>query len=96
MDAPPKAWFLYVLETADGSLYTGITTDLERRVQQHNTGKGAKYTALRCPVRLIAAWETAGRASATQLELAFKKLSRPRKLALAASDQPFKDAVKVR
>ena len=46
-------WFVYILECADGSLYTGITTDLERRVSEHNEGKlGARYTRARRPVKL--------------------------------------------
>lgn len=91
-----KTWYLYVLETADGTFYTGITTDIDRRVQQHNTGKGAKYTALRCPVKLLAAWQTIGQSNALKLEFAFKRLPRSRKIKLVTSDQPFKDAQKCR
>ncbi|MBX7148201.1 GIY-YIG nuclease family protein [bacterium] len=47
-----EQWFLYILECADGTLYTGITNDLERRFEQHNLGKGAKYTRTRRPVTL--------------------------------------------
>ena len=48
-----KAWSVYILECADGTLYTGISTDLCQRVQKHNEGKGAKYTRGRTPVTLI-------------------------------------------
>jgi len=46
-------WKLYILRCRDGSLYTGITTDLEKRVATHNSGKGAKYTRGRCPLELV-------------------------------------------
>jgi putative endonuclease len=90
-----KVWYLYVLETSDGTFYTGITTHVDRRVQTHNAGKGAKYTALRCPVRVIAVWETVGRANATRLERAFKQLSRPRKLAVIQSGGNFQESQRV-
>jgi predicted GNAT superfamily acetyltransferase len=86
------SWFLYILETADGSLYTGITTDIEKRIDTHNKGRGAKYTATRGPVKLLAAWETFGRGRALQLELRLKKLTRARKLNLITSGLPFEDA----
>lgn len=70
------AWYVYVLETADGTFYTGITSDLERRETQHNAGRGAKYTAVRRPVKIIAAWEAQNRSHALKLEYAFKQLTR--------------------
>jgi len=76
-DAPP--WFLYVLYCGDGSLYCGITTDLQRRLDQHNSGTGARYTRGRRPVALAKAWPCADRSSALKSEAAFKKLSRPAK-----------------
>lgn len=48
-----KEWFFYILRCADGSLYSGITTDLSKRVEKHNEGKGAKYTCSRRPVKLV-------------------------------------------
>ena len=75
-------WYLYVLRCADDTLYTGITTDLSRRVHEHNhTPRGAKYTASRRPVELVGAWEQAGRSQAASAEWHFKKLTRQQKLA---------------
>lgn len=81
-----KAWFLYVLRCADGTLYTGITTDLARREGEHNTGKGARYTAGRRPVMLIAAWRFPDRRSAQVAEARFRRLSRAQKLALVVQN----------
>ncbi|MCL4876051.1 MAG: GNAT family N-acetyltransferase [Anaerolineae bacterium] len=90
-----KAWYLYVLETAAGTFYTGIATDVEKRLKQHNTGKGAKYTSLRRPVKVVAVWETFGRSRATQLEYAFKQLSRSQKIRMVASHETFLGAKRV-
>lgn len=90
-----NVWYLYVLETADGTFYTGITTNVDKRVQTHNAGKGAKYTALRRPVRVVVVWETVGRSNATRLERAFKQLSRPRKLAVIQSGDNFQESLRV-
>ena len=75
-----KAWYFYVLSCRDNSLYTGVTTDVERRVKEHNQKKGAKYTRSRTPVRLWYQREMKDRSSAQKLESAFKKLTRPKKL----------------
>jgi putative endonuclease len=75
-----EAWKLYVLRCADGSLYCGITNHLERRIQQHGNGTGARYTRGRAPVELLASWDCADRSDASKAELAFKKLSRIQKL----------------
>ena len=77
-----KSWNVYVVECADGSLYTGITTDLNRRLNEHNSGKGAKYTKTRRPVRLRASWQFPDRSSASKEEARIKKLSRPNKILL--------------
>ncbi|MFB6469311.1 GIY-YIG nuclease family protein [Cytobacillus sp. Hz8] len=71
--------YFYVLSCKDGSLYAGYTTDLERRIKQHNDGKGAKYTRGRGPVKLIYshAFETKGEALRTEYE--FKQWSRKKK-----------------
>lgn len=87
----PQAWFLYVLECSDQSLYTGITTDLRRRVAVHNTGHGAAYTAVRRPVRLVAAWRCPDRSSALKSEAAFKRQSRQRKLHLITGREPYRE-----
>ena len=76
-------WHLYVLRCADGSFYAGITTDTERRLNEHNTSpKGARYTRARRPVTLIQSWSVPDRSAATKAELAFKRLSRAQKVAL--------------
>jgi putative endonuclease len=74
--------FAYILRCADGTLYTGWTTDLERRVAEHNCGRGARYTRARRPVRLVYAESCADRGAAMRREAALKRLSRPDKLAL--------------
>jgi len=80
------AWCVYMLRCADGSLYTGITTDLARRVAEHNGagGAGARYTRSRRPVQLVYAEAAANRAEATRREAAIKQLDRAGKLALCA------------
>ena len=79
-----KNWYLYVLRCADGTLYTGITTDLARRLREHNAGRGARYTAGRRPVELLASWRYPGRGAALRAEYRFKQLSRAQKLARIA------------
>ncbi len=75
-------WYLYVLECGDGSLYCGITTDVTRRVQQHEAGKGARYTKGRGPLKLLREWPCGGHSEALKAELAFKRLSRVGKWAV--------------
>lgn len=74
-----KAYF-YVLECADGSLYTGYTTDVEKRLATHNRGKGAKYTRGRLPVSLLYQEAFASKQEAMSAEALFKKRSRQSKL----------------
>jgi putative endonuclease len=80
--------FVYILECADGTYYTGWTTDLDRRVAVHNAGRGSCYTRLRRPVKLIYWEEHPDRSSAQRRELAVKRLPRARKMALVADFQP--------
>jgi len=76
-------YFVYILECSDSTLYTGITTDLKRRLDEHNnSSKGAKYTRLRRPVKIVYSEEQADRSSASKREYALKKLTREEKLAL--------------
>jgi len=75
-------WYIYILECSDGTLYTGITTDVNRRLLQHNSGKGAKYTRARLPVVLRAVFEAQNRSEASKEEYRIKKLSRQEKLKL--------------
>ncbi|MCF7788932.1 MAG: GIY-YIG nuclease family protein [Prosthecobacter sp.] len=71
-----KKWHLYVLLCKDGTLYCGITNDLERRISQHNAGKGARYTRGRGPVSLLRSWPQKSKSAALRAEFSFKKLSR--------------------
>lgn len=74
-----KAWFLYILRCGDGSLYTGITTDVEVRLSQHQSGKGAKYTRGRGPLELVYREECENHSQALKRELAVKAMSREEK-----------------
>lgn len=75
-------WYVYILECSDGTLYTGITTDLDKRLQTHNKGKGAKYTKARLPVVLKASFEAEDRSQASKEEYRIKQLTRIEKLKL--------------
>ena len=76
-------WFVYILRCSDGSLYTGVTTNLSRRVNEHNNSKkGAKYTRTRQPVQLVWSAECGSRSEAMKKEASIKKLDRPKKLLL--------------
>jgi putative endonuclease len=75
-------WIVYMLECADKSLYTGITTDLDRRLAEHAAGKGAKYTKGRGPFRLVYCETCQGKAEASKRETAIKSLNRGKKLRL--------------
>ncbi len=77
--------FVYLLQCKDGSLYCGWTDNIERRVETHNAGKGARYTRARLPVRLVWHEEVADRSTALKRERAIKKLSRTKKISLAGS-----------
>ena len=85
MSAP--VWYVYMLRCADGTLYTGITIDLARRIAEHNGngGLGARYTRSRRPVALVYVESADTRAEASRREAAIKRLDRARKLALCAS-----------
>lgn len=72
--------YMYVLECADGSLYTGYTTNIERRLKTHNSGKGAKYTRARLPVTLLYQETFPDKAAAMSAEALFKKKKREEKL----------------
>lgn len=74
-----KPWFLYVLECSDGSLYTGITVDVEKRFAAHVCGKGARYTRSRPPQRILAVTQHEDRSSASRAEHAVKKLTPEKK-----------------
>lgn len=74
--AKKKKWHLYVLLCKDGTLYCGITNDLERRLAKHNAGKGARYTRGRGPLSLLRSWPQKNKSAALRAEISFKKLSR--------------------
>lgn len=80
---------VYILACGDGSLYTGWTGDLERRVRSHENGKAAKYTRSRLPVRLVGWIPAADSSQAKSVEARFKQLSRGEKLAAVAAGQAF-------
>jgi putative endonuclease len=84
---PAVAWWVYMLRCADGTLYTGITTDIVRRVAEHNGAGplGARYTRTRRPVQLVHVEAAADRAEAARREWAIKQLDRVRKLALCGA-----------
>ena len=70
-----KVWYLYVVRCVDSTLYTGITTDVDRRVREHNASRrGAKYTRTRRPVELVWTKEYKSRSEAQKAEYSFKKL----------------------
>jgi len=78
-------WFVYIVECSDGSLYTGITTDVNKRIETHNKGKGAKYTKTRLPVHLRVYFNSENRSTASKEEYRIKKLTRKEKLSLIKS-----------
>ena len=76
-----KTWWVYVVECSDGTLYTGISTDVTTRIKHHNTStRGAKYTRSRRPVKLATSFPAGTRSQALKQEASFKKMSRKRKL----------------
>ena len=78
------AWYVYMLRCSDGSLYTGCTDDLERRLSAHQSGKGAKYTRSHLPVELVYQEEAADRSAALRREATIKRLTRQQKLRMVA------------
>ena len=77
-----KSWKLYILRCRDGSLYTGITTDVDKRFAAHNAGKGAKYTRSRKPVELVYQEACDDHSHALRRELEIKALTKEEKLKL--------------
>lgn len=82
MNQGEEGFFTYMVECADGSLYTGWTTNPERRVKEHNAGRGALYTRWRRPVQLRYLEEAPNRSAAQRRENEIKKLPRHKKLSL--------------
>jgi putative endonuclease len=81
---PRPSWWVYVVRCADGSLYTGVSTDPDRRLRQHNAGTASRYTRSRLPVELVYRERRRGRSDALRREAALKALPRRAKLALLA------------
>ncbi len=79
-----RGWRVYLLRCADGTLYTGATNDLSRRLARHAAGAGARYTRSRLPVALALEIPCRGRSAALRREAAVKAMSRAEKLALVA------------
>lgn len=75
-------WFVYIVECFDGTFYTGITNDLEKRMALHNSGKGARYTRGRGPVNLKYSEKMIGKSEALKREIIIKNMTRKQKMAL--------------
>ena len=75
-------WYLYILRCKDDTLYTGITTDVEKRLEQHRSGKGAKYTRGRGPLELVYMEEQPDKSAALRREYEIKQMTRQKKLEL--------------
>lgn len=80
-------WTVYILRCGDGTLYTGCTNDLPRRLEAHRSGRGAKYTRSRLPVELAYREAASDRSAALRREAAIKRLDRREKLALIAGKE---------
>lgn len=77
-----RNWFVYILNCADGTLYTGITNDLDRRIKAHNAGTASKYTRVRRPVSIVYSEEVETKGDALRRELQIKRLTRSEKMAI--------------
>lgn len=84
LDTDVKNWFVYIVRCSDNSLYTGISTDVDARVAQHNKGKGAKYTRSRVPVELVYTENLSEKGDALRREIEIKRLSPQNKRKLVA------------
>ena len=87
-------YYIYIIECTDGTLYTGVTTDINKRLCEHKNKTGAKYTRSHPPAELRAMWTCEGRSDAQKLEYRIKKLSRERKLALISDNNRFEEYLK--
>lgn len=80
-------YYLYILECSDGTLYTGITTDVNRRLEEHKSGKGAHYTSSRGAVKIVYTEEHLNRSTASKREAEIKKLKRKDKISIIKSQK---------
>ena len=78
-------WFVYIIRCKDDKLYTGMTNDIERRIAEHNSGHGGRFTRFRKPVTLVYYCKVNSRSDALKREIAIKKLERSEKLELIRS-----------
>jgi len=74
------AWYVYIVECNDGTLYTGITNNIDKRIRDHNSGIGSRYTKGRRPVKLLTKLDCADKSHAAKMEYRIKRLSRGGKL----------------
>ena len=81
-----EVWYLYILKCSDGSLYTGVTPNLQRRTKSHNNGSGGRYTRCRLPVSLIYSESYSTKSEALKRELQVKGWSRAKKESLIAGN----------
>ena len=81
-------WHVYILACGDGTLYTGITTDVPARLEAHRMGKGAKYTKGRGPLELVYREAVGSKSEATKREAAIKRMGRAEKLGLVGNPTP--------
>ncbi len=88
MNASSSPWFVYIVCCNDDTLYTGITLDVTRRLQEHNSGnKGSKYTRARRPVKLVYFEEASSRSEASKREYIIKQLSTQKKKRIIAGEK---------
>ncbi|MDD3223270.1 MAG: GIY-YIG nuclease family protein [Clostridium sp.] len=79
--------YVYILRCSDGTLYTGYTNNLEKRINTHNSGKGAKYTRCRLPVKMVYHEELETKSEAMKREYEIKKLTREKKMKMIDNEQ---------
>lgn len=79
------AWHIYIIKCSDGLLYTGITNNLERRIKEHNSGNGCRFTKYRAPIKLVHCEKAVSRSLALKREAKIKSLARKKKLELIES-----------
>ena len=79
------SWVLYILQCSDGTLYTGITNDLERRLSRHGEGRASRYTRSRLPVQLVYRESVKGRSQGLRREFSIKAMSRRQKKSLISN-----------
>jgi len=90
-----RPWFLYIVACSDDSFYTGISTDIERRVVEHNKGQGSRYTAMRLPVCLKAAWSFPDQGAALKAEKRLKSRQRAFKMELIRSSENYGEGKRI-